>query len=116
MKDMENLFVKAIAEIERILSTKTVVGEPIQVEGHTLIPVVSIGFGFGVGAGEGTDPKKGPGSGGGTGGGGGVKPVAVIIVGKDGVRVESLKGGVTSLVEKVAEVAAKFVPARPPAS
>ncbi len=116
MKDMESLFAKAIGEIERILSTKTVVGDPITVEGHTLIPVVSIGFGFGVGAGEGNDPKKGPGSGGGTGGGGGVKPVAVIIVGKDGVRVESLKPGMTSLVEKVAEVAAKFVPARPPAS
>jgi uncharacterized spore protein YtfJ len=116
MKDMENLFSKAIGEIERILSTKTVVGDPITVEGHTLIPIVSIGFGFGVGAGEGTDPKKGAGTGGGTGGGGGVKPVAVIIVSKDGVRVESLKPGMTSLVEKVAEVAAKFVPARPPAS
>lgn len=116
MKDMESLFSKAIGEIERILSTKTVVGDPITVDGHTLIPVVSIGFGFGVGAGEGTDPKKGAGSGGGTGGGGGVKPVAVIIVSRDGVRVESLKPGVTSLVEKVAEVAAKFVPARPPAS
>jgi uncharacterized spore protein YtfJ len=116
MKDMESLFSKAIGEIERILSTKTVVGDPITVEGHTLIPIVSIGFGFGVGAGEGTDPKKGAGSGGGTGGGGGVKPVAVIIVSRDGVRVESLKPGMTSLVEKVAEVAAKFVPARPPAS
>ncbi len=116
MKDMENLFSKAIGEIERILSTKTVVGDPITVEGHTLIPIVSIGFGFGVGAGEGTDPKRGAGSGGGTGGGGGVKPVAVIVVSKDGVRVESLKPGMTSLVEKVAEVAAKFVPARPPAS
>ena len=116
MKDMENLFAKAIGEIERILDTKTVVGDPITVEGHTLIPIVSVGFGFGVGSGEGTDPKKGSGSGGGVGGGGGVKPVAVIIVGKDGVRVESLKLGVGSLVEKVAEVAAKFVPARPPAS
>ena len=116
MKDMENLFAKAIGEIERILDTKTVVGDPITVEGHTLIPIVSVGFGFGIGTGEGTDPKKGSGSGGGIGGGGGVKPVAVIIVGKDGVRVESLKHGVTSLVEKVAEVASKFVPARPPAS
>jgi uncharacterized spore protein YtfJ len=116
MKDMENLFSKAIGEIERILDAKTVVGDPITVEGHTLIPIVSIGFGFGVGAGEGTDPKKGSGSGGGTGGGGGVKPVAVIVVGKEGVRVESLQGGAASLVDKVAEVAAKFVPARPPAS
>lgn len=116
MKDMENLFGKAIGEIERILNTKTVVGDPITVEGNTLIPIVSVGFGFGVGAGEGTDPKKGPSSGGGTGGGGGVKPVAVIIVNKDGVRVESLKGGVTSLLEKVADVAAKFVPAKPSSS
>ena len=116
MKDMESLFGKAIGEIERILNSKTVVGDPITVEGNTLIPIVSVGFGFGVGAGEGTDPKKGPSSGGGTGGGGGVKPVAVIIVNKDGVRVESLKGGVTSLLEKVADVAAKFVPAKPPSS
>ncbi len=85
-------------------------------EGNTLIPIVSVGFGFGVGAGESTDPKKGSGSGGGTGGGGGVKPVAVIIVNKDGVWVESLKGGVTSLLEKVADVAAKFVPAKPASS
>ncbi len=115
MKDMEGLFGKAIGEIERILSTKTVVGEPITVEGHTLIPLVSVGFGFGMGAGEGTDPKKGPGSGGGTGGGGGIKPVAVVIVGKDGVRVETVKGNVASLVEKVADVAARFVPGKPAA-
>jgi len=113
MKDMESLFGKAIGEIERILNTKTVVGDPITVEGHTLIPIVSVGFGFGVGAGEGTDPKKGAGSGGGTGGGGGVKPVAVIIVSKDGVRVESLKSGAASLLEKVADVAAKLVPGKP---
>ena len=116
MKDMENLFAKAIGEIERILNTKTVVGDPITVEGNTLIPIVSVGFGFGVGAGEGTDPKKGAGSGGGTGGGGGVKPVAVIIVSKDGVRVESLKSGAASLLEKVADVAAKFAPGKPATS
>ena len=112
MKDIEGLFGKAIGEIERMLSTKTVVGEPITVEGHTLIPLVSVGFGFGVGGGEGNDPKKGAGTGGGTAGGGGVKPVALVIVGKDGVRLESLKGGAASLVEKVVEAAGKFAPAR----
>jgi len=113
MKDIENLFGKAIGEIERMLNTKTVVGDPISVEGNTLIPLVSVGFGFGVGAGEGTDPKKGAGSGGGTGGGGGVKPVALVIVNKDGVRVEPVKGTAASLVEKVAEVASKFAPRKP---
>ena len=114
MKDIEDLFGKAIAEMERLLNTKTVVGDPITVDGNTLIPLVSVGFGFGVGAGEGTDPKRGGGSGGGAGGGGGVKPVALVIVGKDGIRVESVKGGAASLLEKVADVAGRF--AKPAAS
>ena len=113
MPDIENLFGKAIGEIERMLNTKTVVGEPITVEGNTLIPLISVGFGFGVGAGEGNDPKKGSGIGGGTGGGGGVKPVAVIIVNQDGVRVETVKGGAASLLEKIADVAGKVATAKP---
>lgn len=112
MKDVETLFTKAISEIERMLNTKTVVGEPIVVEGNTLIPLVSVGFGFGVGGGEGTDPKKGGGTGGGTGGGGGVKPVAMIVVNKDGVRIESIKGGAASVLEKVAETVGKAAAAR----
>lgn len=113
MKDIENLFGKAIGEIERMLNTKTVVGEPITVEGNTLIPLISVGFGFGVGAGEGTDPKKGGGAGGGAGGGGGVKPVALVIINKEGVRVETVKGGAASLVDKIADVAGKFAQAKP---
>lgn len=107
MKDVDKLFGTAVNEIERMLNTKTVVGEPIKVEGNTIIPLVSVGFGFGVGGGEGTEPKKGSGTGGGTGGGGGVKPVALIIINKDGVRVESIKGGAASAMEKIAETVAK---------
>lgn len=113
MKEIESLFDKAISETERMLNTKTVVGEPIQVDGNTLIPLISLGFGFAVGAGEGNDPKKGAGGGGGTGGGGGVKPIAIVIVGKDGVRVESIKSGTAQLIDKVADVAGKFAQGRP---
>ena len=116
MKDIENLFGKAIGEIERMLNTKTVVGEPITVDGNTLIPLISVGFGFGVGSGEGNDPKKGPGTGGGTAGGGGVKPIALVIINKDGVRVETVKGGAASLVEKIADAAGKFANAKPAAT
>jgi len=112
MKDIEGLFGKAIGEIERMLNTKTVVGDPITVEGNTMIPLISVGFGFGVGGGEGSDPKKGAGTGGGAAGGGGVKPVALVIVNKDGVRVETVKGGAASLVDKIADVAGKFAPAK----
>jgi uncharacterized spore protein YtfJ len=90
-----------------MLNTKTVVGEPITVEGNTLIPLVNVGFGFGVGTGRGTEPQKGAGQGGGTGGGGGVKPVALIIINADGVRVEPIKSGTASVFEKVAETIGK---------
>ncbi len=110
--EIESLFGKVIEELERMLKSKTVVGDPITLEGTTIIPLVSVGFGFGVGAGEGNDPKKGAGNGGGAGGGGGVKPVAVVVVTKDGVRVEPVKGGAASLIEKVADVAGRFVPTK----
>ncbi len=112
MEDVEKLFDKAVSEIERMLNTKTVVGEPISIEGNTLIPLVSVGFGFGVGSGKGTDPKRGAGTGGGTGGGGGVKPVALVIINADGVRLEPIKSGTASVLEKVAESIGKTAAAK----
>ena len=103
MEDVGVLFDKTVNEIERMLNTKTVVGDPIKIEDTTLIPLISVGFGFGVGGGEGQEPHKGSGHGGGTGGGGGVKPVALVILNKDGVRVEPVKSGTASVLEKVAE-------------
>ncbi len=107
MDDIGSLFDKAVNEIERMLNTKTVVGEPITIEGNTLIPLVNVGFGFGVGTGQGSEAQKGTGSGGGTGGGGGVKPVALIVINTDGVRVEPIKSGTASVLEKVIESAGK---------
>jgi len=68
---VENLVKTTLGEIEKVLGTKTVVGEPIKVEGVTLIPLISVGFGFGAGGGEGKGEAKtkGEGIGGGTGGG-----------------------------------------------
>lgn len=118
MENVENLVKTALGEIERLLSTKTVVGEPITAEGNTIIPLISIGFGFGAGGGtgKGTGPSKtigsGEGIGGGTGGGGGIRPVALIIINKDGVRVEPIKGGTASVLEKVGEVVGKAMEKR----
>ena len=102
MEEVERLLKNAAEEMERLLSAKTVVGEPLTVDGNTIVPLLSIGFGFGAGGGSGKGKKDGheEGLGGGTGGGGGVKPVAVIIIDKDGVRVEPVAGPPSSL-EKV---------------
>lgn len=112
MQNIDNLFDKSVNEIERMLNTKTVVGEPIEIESHTLIPLVNVGFGFGVGSGEGNDAQRGTGSGGGTGGGGGVKPVALVVINEDGVRVEPIKSGTASVLEKVAETMGKAARAK----
>ncbi len=108
MEHVEALLKTAMGEIERMLDSKTVVGDPIQIEGTTIIPLVSVGFGFGAGGGTGTGTLKsgegGEGTGGGTGGGGGVKPIALIIADKNGVRLETIKGAATSVLERVADV------------
>ncbi len=105
MEAVENLVKATLGELEKALTTKTVVGDPITIEGHTLIPLISVGVGFGAGAGEGKGEGKrmGTGSGGGTGGGGWVRPMALVIIDKDGVRVETVKGGLASAIEKIGE-------------
>ena len=105
MEDVENLVKTTLGEIEKVLSTKTVVGEPITVQDTTLIPLITVGFGFGAagGTGKGEARQKGEGSGGGTGGGAWVKPVAVIIVSKDGVKVEPIMGSMASAIERLGE-------------
>ena len=105
MEVVENLVKTTLGEIEKLLSTKTVVGEPITIEGTTLVPLICIGFGFGAGGGSGKseERQKGEGSGGGTGGGAWAKAVAVIIVDKEGVRIEPIRGGMATAIEKLGE-------------
>ncbi len=107
MANVEQIAKTTLEEIERLLNSKTVVGEPITVEGVTLIPLVSFGFGFGAGGGTGKAADKGEGDGSGTGGGGGIKPVAIVIVTKDSVKVEPIKLGTTRVLERIVDTIGK---------
>jgi uncharacterized spore protein YtfJ len=110
MEDVERLLKTTSVEIEKVLTSKTVVGEPIKIEDTTLIPLISIGFGFGAGGGTGKGggaKEKGEGSGGGGGAGGGVKPVAVVVIDKDGVRIEQIKGSLSSTMEGLGKIIEK---------
>jgi uncharacterized spore protein YtfJ len=69
-----------------IISTKTIVGEPIVNNGITILPLMKVALGFGAGAGSGPS-GKGTGNGGGAapgggGGGGGISitPVGFLVV------------------------------------
>jgi uncharacterized spore protein YtfJ len=102
MEDVEKLLKSTVEELDRLLNAKNVLGDPIEKEGATVIPIVSYGFGFGAGGNIG--PKAG--SGAGTGGGGGIKPVGAIIFDKNGARVEAVKGALSNVAEIIGETAA----------
>lgn len=73
-------------ELEKIATTKTVVGEPITAAGKTIVPISRITMGFGAGGGEGKNDNE---SGYGGGGGAGVKiePVAFIMISEEEARI-----------------------------
>ena len=104
IQDVEKMIQAALGQIKAMLDTKSVVGDPVTVGEYTIIPLISIGFGFGVGTGTGKSEEfiKGEGVGGASAGGGGLKPVAVIVIGPEGAKVESLKGAAASLLESLA--------------
>ena len=108
MEDVERLLKGTVEELDRLLNAKNVLGDPIERDGATVIPIVSYGFGFG--AGGGTGSKSG--TSGGTGAGGGIKPLGAIIFDGNGARVEAVKGAVSSIAEVIGETAAAAIEKR----
>ena len=75
-----------LEELKKLLSTNSVVGEPIETETVKLIPIVKIGFGFGAGNGNGKD-----GGGSGSGAAAGVEPISMVVVPKGESGPEDIK-------------------------
>lgn len=116
-KDLLNGMVE---EMRQVAKTETVIGEPMEVAGNTIIPVsrVSLGFGGGSGHGEGDDPSKhtkGLGEGGGGAGGIRVEPAAFIVVKEGKVEVMGIPGKRTpldELFERAPELVDRFAKVR----
>jgi len=104
MTDLDKLVKNTVGELDRLLNAKNVLGDPIDREGATVIPLVSFGFGFGVGGG-GAEV-------GGAGAGGGVRPVGAIILEKGGARIEAVQGVTTSLAHVIADTATQMLDRR----
>ncbi len=102
---VEALIERVMGELHRIVRTETVVGDPVQIAGVTLIPVSKISFGFGAGGGREDKGHTG------TGGGAAVEPVAFVVVDADGkVQIMTLKGkelGLGQLAQMMPEVVEK---------
>jgi len=89
-------------EIANMISTKTVIGEHITIEGRTIIPVTKVSFGFGSGGGEGKGKAGDQGTGFGGGGGACVQPIAFLVVSKDDVQLFALKE--KGVIERISAV------------
>ena len=84
--------VQAISQLVSNASVDTVFGRPIERDGATIIPCSEIAVGFGMGSGTGPVDERGNPTGGGSGGGGGSqgRPIAVIVMSQEGVRIEPI--------------------------
>jgi sporulation protein YtfJ len=101
---VEDLLKIVTEEITTMISTKTVIGEHITVDGRTIIPVTKVTFGFGSGGGEGKKTERGNGGiGGGGGGGATVQPIAFLVVTPDDIKLLTIKekGVVTQIADIV---------------
>ena len=102
--------------VERMVSTRRVIGEPFQVGNVTLIPIMTATLGVGAGGGGGTGPvSEGRMTGEGSGGGGGLGmrlvPTALAAVVDGELRVYSLGGrggGLEKLLELVPALTQKL--------
>ncbi|HBV98824.1 MAG: sporulation protein [Peptococcaceae bacterium BICA1-7] len=101
-----------VSRLENLVSTKTVVGEPIINGDTTIIPILTASLGFGMGSGEGQDEKSGGGKGSGGGAGMKLSPTALIIMQGGSVQVYSLsqKGSLAQLAEVIPDVINKLKP------
>ncbi len=96
-----------------ILSTKSVVGEPITVNDTIIIPLVDVSFGMGAGS-TSSEGKKKDASGGGVGCN--MDPCAVIVIRRDVVRcspVESHQSPFMKLIDMVPDIMNRFAKGDP---
>lgn len=105
-------------DLKSFTKTETIFGEPIEIQGNTVIPVckLSIGYGGGGGEGEGGEEKKG-GKGAGAGAGAGVKlEPAALIIAREGeisvVGIQAKRGRLEALLEMVPETVERLMKAK----
>jgi len=100
-----------LEKLHNMARTETVIGDPVEVSGTTILPVIKVSIGFGAGGGEGgkDDSKSGKGIGGGGGGGASISPIGFIVVDDQGPRFLGMgKGKFESLFEAVPDLLRKF--------
>ena len=106
---VEDLMKEVVTQLEKMITTRTIVGEPITAAGKTVIPISKVSFGFGSAGGEGKRGEEG-GFGGGGGGGAKIEPVAFLVISEEEVKLVGMKGkglDIEKIIESVPELVEK---------
>ncbi len=111
---MENINIgdqlgKVLENLQGILNTKSVVGEPSKFGDTIIIPLVDISFGLGAGSSTGVEGNKNSAQGGG-GGGAKVQPIAILVINDGNVQLVNVResDGVNKLIDMVPGILSKF--------
>ena len=102
--DMRSTMETLFQGLDSFLTSKTIVGEAVQVGDHLMIPLSDVSFGVGAGAFANMSKNNG-------GGGMGAKivPNSILMIGKDGtVRVTSLKEK-QDLLSRIVDMAPEII-------
>jgi uncharacterized spore protein YtfJ len=75
---VDSMIERVLGELNKIVQTRTVVGEPVTAGSVTLIPVSKISLGFAAGGGTEGSGRSG------TGGGATVEPIGFVVIDGDG--------------------------------
>ena len=109
MTDAKNDFKSTLESLFRgmdgVVSSKTVVGEAIHINGTIILPLVDVSFGIGAGASSGEKKEKGMG-----GIGGKMSPSAVIVIQDGKTKLVNIKNQdtVTKILDLVPDVVDRF--------
>lgn len=96
--------------MENFVSTKTVVGEPIQFDDTIILPLVDVSFGVGAGASESKKENSIAGGGGGGALGAKISPCAVLVIKDGNARLVNIKNqdSLTKIIDLVPDIMDRF--------
>lgn len=103
--NIKNTVESLLSGMDGLISSKTVVGDAIQVKDTTIIPLVDVSFG--IGAGSALNDKKGKGMGGMSGK---VTPSSVLVIKDGAVRLVNIKNQdmITKILDMAPELLERF--------
>ena len=112
----------SLEKLKTLVDSSTVVGDPIRVDGVTIVPVSKVNFGFGAGGSDIPTSKTNNPFGGGAGGGVTITPIGFLVVDGTNVRMIQPKTAdctadrIVNMLPDAAEKLGELIHANPKAS